>query len=100
MAPVALGPPTPRGPPKPGTEALTLPTSAAAIRTSAKSLYAHASALVSPEFCIAIHELYASVPGCVAPLISTGVPSGRVPASQPLVSVAAPVPEQWAAWPM
>ena len=40
------------------------------------------------------------MPGCVAPLISTGVPSGSDPASQPFVSVAAPVPEQWAAWPM
>ena len=28
---------------------------------------------------------------------STLVPSGREPASQPLVSVAAPVPAQWAA---
>ena len=39
------------------------------------------------------------MPGRVAPSISTGVPSGSVPASQPFVSVAAPVPEQWAAWP-
>ena len=30
----------------------------------------------------------------------TGVPSGSEPALQPLVSVAAPVPEQCAAWPM
>ena len=28
-----------------------------------------------------------------------GVPSGRDPASQPLVSVASPVPAQWAAYP-
>src|SRR5918912_3458765 len=39
------------------------------------------------------------VPGLLAPSTSTGVPSGSEPESQPLVSVAAPVPEQWAAWP-
>jgi hypothetical protein len=31
--------------------------------------------------------------------MSTGVPIGSEPLSQPLVSVAVPVPEQWAAWP-
>ena len=39
------------------------------------------------------------MPGRVAPSISTGVPTGSEPESQPLVSVAPPVPEQWAAWP-
>ena len=39
------------------------------------------------------------VPGWLAPSISTGVPIGSDPLSQPSVSVAAPVPEQWAAWP-
>jgi hypothetical protein len=36
----------------------------------------------------------------VAPSTSTGVPIGSDSVSQPLVSVAAPVPEQWAAYPM
>jgi hypothetical protein len=40
------------------------------------------------------------VPGWLAPSTSTAVPSGSEPESQPLVSVAPPVPEQWAAWPM
>ncbi len=40
------------------------------------------------------------VPGLAGAVTSTWVPSGREPESQPLVSVAAPVPEQWAAWPM
>jgi hypothetical protein len=40
------------------------------------------------------------VPGWVAFSISTAVPFGSVPESQPLVSVAPPVPEQCAAWPM
>ncbi len=40
------------------------------------------------------------VPGWLAPSISTLVPSGSEPESQPSVSVAAPVPEQCAAWPM
>ena len=35
----------------------------------------------------------------VAPVTSTGVPIGNEPESQPSVSVAAPVPEQWAACP-
>src|SRR3954468_16099899 len=39
------------------------------------------------------------VPGLVAPSTVTAVPSGSEPESQPLVSVAAPVPEQCAAWP-
>ena len=39
------------------------------------------------------------VPGRLAPSISTGVPTGSEPLSQPLVSVAPPVPEQCAAWP-
>src|SRR5918992_3741977 len=39
------------------------------------------------------------VPGWVAFSISTGVPFGSEPESQPLVSVAPPVPEQCAAWP-
>ena len=34
-----------------------------------------------------------------APVTVTGVPIGSDALSQPLVSVAAPVPEQWAAWP-
>jgi hypothetical protein len=63
-------------------------------------LYAQASGLVSPDDCMAIHELYARVPGRVAPDTVTGVPSGSVPESQPSVSVAAPVPAQCAAWPM
>jgi hypothetical protein len=33
-------------------------------------------------------------------VISTGVTIGSEPAVQPFVSVAAPVPEQCAAWPM
>ena len=37
-SPVADAPPTPVGPPKPGTDGLTLPTSAGSILTSAKSL--------------------------------------------------------------
>ncbi len=32
-------------------------------------------------------------------MTSTGVPIGSDALVQPLVSVAAPVPEQWAAWP-
>lgn len=40
------------------------------------------------------------MPGLVAPSISTGVPSGWEPESQPFVSVASPVLEQCAAWPM
>ena len=40
------------------------------------------------------------VPGLLAPSTSTGVPSGRLPESQPFVSVLPPVPEQCAAWPM
>src|SRR4051812_3673633 len=40
------------------------------------------------------------VPGLLAPLIVTGVPSGSEPESQPLVSVEPPVPEQCAACPM
>ena len=40
------------------------------------------------------------VPGLLAPVTSTGVPTGSEPESQPLVSVLPPVPEQWAAWPM
>jgi hypothetical protein len=63
-------------------------------------LYWQASALVSPAACIASHELQASVPGCVAPSTSTWVPIGSEPLSQPFVSVAPPVPEQCAAWPM
>src|SRR6266511_1507613 len=39
------------------------------------------------------------MPGWAAPSTSTGVPSGSDSLSQPLVSVAAPVPEQCAAWP-
>ena len=54
-------------------------------------------ASVSPAACMASHDEYTSVPGCEAPSISTGVPSGSEPESQPLVSVAAPVPAQWAA---
>jgi hypothetical protein len=50
--------------------------------------------------CIVSHELYASVPGREAPLISTCVPSGSESARQPFVSVAAPVLAQCAAWPM
>ena len=46
---------------------------------------------------MATQDEYTSVPGWEAPSISTGVPSGNVPASQPLVSVASPVPAQWAA---
>ena len=38
------------------------------------------------------------MPGRDAPVISTGVPSGSDCAVQPFVSVAAPVPEQWAAY--
>ena len=49
--------PTPVGPPNPGTDESTRPTSAGSIRTSAKSLYWQASALVSPAACIASHEL-------------------------------------------
>ena len=40
------------------------------------------------------------VPGLLAPVTSTGVPTGSEPESQPLVSVEPPVPEQCAAWPM
>src|SRR5918996_5583687 len=40
------------------------------------------------------------VPGGVAFSISTAVPFGSDPESQPLVSFAPPVPEQCAAWPM
>ena len=40
------------------------------------------------------------MPGLLAPVTVTGVPIGSEPARQPLVSVAAPVPEQCAAWPM
>ena len=40
------------------------------------------------------------VPGRLAPVTLTCVPSGSDPESQPSVSVAAPVPEQCAAWPM
>ena len=40
-----------------------------------------------------------SVPGLLDPVTSTGVPTGSEELVQPLVSVAAPVPEQWAAWP-
>jgi hypothetical protein len=39
-------------------------------------------------------------PGCDAPSTSTSVPRGSEPESHPFVSVAPPVPEQWAAWPM
>jgi hypothetical protein len=39
------------------------------------------------------------VPDWLAPLTCTGVPMGSDPESQPFVSVAPPVPEQWAAWP-
>src|SRR6266540_4244669 len=39
-------------------------------------------------------------PGCDAPPTWTGVPMGSEPESQPFVSVAPPVPEQWAACPM
>jgi len=39
-------------------------------------------------------------PGLVAPPISTEVPSGSDCDEQPSVSVAAPVDEQCAAWPM
>src|SRR5215208_3370640 len=99
-APVAEAPPTPVGPPKPGTEGLTLPTSAGSIFTSARSLYAQVSAFDSPLACIVSHELYASVPGREAPVTSTEVPSGSEPARQPSVSVAAPVLAQWAACPM
>src|SRR5205823_12038376 len=35
----------------------------------------------------------------LAPVTSTGVPVGSDWLVQPLVSVAAPVPEEWAAWP-
>src|SRR5918996_6039500 len=40
------------------------------------------------------------VPGWVAFSLPTAVPFGSDPESQPLVSVAPPVPEQCAAWPM
>ncbi|MGZ8648890.1 MAG: hypothetical protein ACXW08_09720 [Solirubrobacteraceae bacterium] len=40
------------------------------------------------------------MPGWLAPPTSTGAPIGSEPESQPSVSVAVPVPEQWAAWPM
>src|SRR3954469_1182276 len=40
------------------------------------------------------------VPGWLAPVTSTFVPSGSDFAVQPLVSVLPPVPEQCAAWPM
>src|SRR3954447_22801776 len=39
-------------------------------------------------------------PGLLAPVTWTCVPSGSDAESQPSVDVAAPVPEQWAAWPM
>ena len=56
-SPVAEAPPTPTGPPKPGTDGLTLPTSAGSILTSARSLYAQVSAFASPLACIVSHEL-------------------------------------------
>src|SRR3954470_13688021 len=40
------------------------------------------------------------VPGRLAPVTSTGVPTGSETESQPFVLVAAPVPEQCAACPM
>ncbi len=40
------------------------------------------------------------VPGLLAPVTSTGVPTGSEPLVQPSVAVLPPVPEQWAAWPM
>jgi hypothetical protein len=39
------------------------------------------------------------VPGLLAPVMSTGVPTGSEPLVQPLVSVLPPVPEQCAACP-
>ena len=39
-------------------------------------------------------------PGLLAPVTSTAVPTGSVPLELPSVSVAPPVPEQWAACPM
>ena len=56
-------------------------------------------ASVSPAACIVAQDEYASVPGLPAPSTSTGVPTGSVPALQPLVSVLPPVPAQCAAWP-
>ena len=56
-SPVAEAPPTPVGPPKPGTDGLTLPTSAGSIFTSARSLYAQVSGSLSPFACIVTHEL-------------------------------------------
>ena len=72
-------------------------TSAGFSRISAKSLYAHVSASVSPAACMRSHELYTITPGWVAPVTSTWVPSGSELEVHPSVSVAAPVPEQWAA---
>ncbi len=40
------------------------------------------------------------VPGLRAPSTRTFVPNGSEPESQPFVSLAEPVPEQCAAWPM
>ena len=49
--------PTPVGPPKPGTEGLTLPTSAGSILISARSLYSQVSGLDSWLACIVSQEL-------------------------------------------
>ena len=49
--------PTPVGPPKPGTDGLTLATSAGSSLISARSLYAQVSGSVSPLACIVSHEL-------------------------------------------
>src|SRR5205814_9257695 len=48
---------SPTGPPQCGMFGLTRPASAGSILTSARSLYAHALASVSPAACMAIQEL-------------------------------------------
>src|SRR5688500_496916 len=73
----------PVGPPQNGTEGFTRPTSRGSIRTSAKSLRSQTAALRSRTCRIASHDEYTSTPGRLAPSISTLVPRGRLPESQP-----------------
>src|SRR3954463_1481453 len=88
------------GPPKLGTDGLTLATSAGSTLTRARSLYWQGSASFSPSDCMVSQELYTRGPGRLAPSMSTGVPTGSEWEVQPLVAVLPSVPEQWAAWPM
>src|SRR3954451_19866611 len=82
-----------------GTDGLVFAASAGSSLISAMSLYWQVLASLSPFDCMVTQEEYAIVPGFEAPVTSTGVPTGSVPAEQPLVSVLPPVPAQCAAWP-